>query len=85
MYNLTNWEKTISIHILSNVSRSKPGKQAIAIHILPNILRSKSKVSTKLDQLIEYNMSNIFLEKSYTKCQYFRINKFFEFMTNKVT
>ena len=31
------------------------------IHILPNISRSKGK-------LIEYNMRNIFLEKSYTKC-----------------
>ena len=47
---------------------SQPGKQAIAIHILPNILRSKSNQETKFGQLTEYNLRNIFLEKSYTKC-----------------
>ena len=44
---------------------SQPGKETI--HILTNILRSKSNQSMKFDQLIEYNMRNIFLEKSYTK------------------
>ena len=38
---------------------SQPGKQTIAIHILPNI--------SKFDQLIEYDMRNIFLEKSCMK------------------
>ena len=38
---------------------SQPGKQTIAIHILPNI--------SKFDQLIEYDMRNIFLEKSCVK------------------
>ena len=38
------------------------------IHILPNISRSKGNQKTKFGQLIEYNMRNIFLEKSYTKC-----------------
>ena len=47
---------------------SQPGKQLIAMHILPNISRSKSNQTTKFGQLIEYNMRNIFLEKSYTKC-----------------
>ena len=37
------------------------------IHILPNISRSKGNQTMKFDQLIEYNIRNIFLEKSYTK------------------
>ena len=47
---------------------SQPGKQTIAIHILPNISQSKDNETMKFGQLIEYNMRNIFLEKSYTKC-----------------
>ena len=47
---------------------SQPGKKAIAIHILPNISRSKGNQTMKFGQLIEYNMKNIFLKKSYTKC-----------------
>ena len=39
-----------------------------AIHILPNISRSEGNQAMKFSQLIEYNMRNIFLEKSYTKC-----------------
>ena len=35
---------------------------------MPNILRSKGNQTTKFGQLIEYNMTNIFLEKSYTEC-----------------
>ena len=30
--------------------------------------RSKSNQAMKFGQLIEYNMRNIFVEKSYTKC-----------------
>ena len=44
------------------------GKQAIAMHILPNILKNKSNQTIIFGQLIECNMRNIFLEKSYTKC-----------------
>ena len=36
--------------------------------MLPNISRSKGNQTVKFGQLIEYNMRNIFLEKSYTKC-----------------
>ena len=43
-------------------------KQTIAIHVLPNISRSKSNQTMIFGQLIEYKMRNIFLEKSYTKC-----------------
>ena len=38
------------------------GKQTIAIHISPNISRSKGNQVTKFNQLIEYNMRNIFLK-----------------------
>ena len=47
--------------------KSQTGKQKTAIHILPNILRNKGNQTMKFGQLIEYNMRNIFLEKSYTK------------------
>ena len=47
--------------------KSQPAKQAIAIHILPYISRNKYNQTNKFGQLIEYNMRNIFIEKSYTK------------------
>ena len=47
---------------------SRPGKQKIAVHILPNISKSKGDQTMKFVQYIEYNIRNIFLEKSYTKC-----------------
>ena len=46
---------------------SQPGYQTIVIHILPNISRSKGNQKMKFGQLIECNMRNIFLEKSYAK------------------
>ena len=36
--------------------------------MLPNISRSKGNQTMKFGQLVEYNMMNIFLEKSYAKC-----------------
>ena len=47
---------------------SQPGQQRIVIHIFPNISKSKGNQTMKFDQLIECNMRNIFLEKSYIKC-----------------
>ena len=47
---------------------SQAGKQIIITHLLPNISRSKDNKTMKFGQLIECNMRNIFLEKSYTKC-----------------
>ena len=47
---------------------SQPGKKIIAIHVLLNISRSKDNQTTKFDQLLEYDMRNIFLEKSFAKC-----------------
>ena len=46
---------------------SQPDKQTIAIHIFPNISRTKFNQTMKLGQIIEYNMRNTFVEKSYTK------------------
>ena len=46
---------------------SQPGKQTTAIHMPLNISRSKDNQAMKFGQFIEYNMRNIFLEKSYTK------------------
>ena len=56
------------IRLISKYMRSQPGKQTIAIHILPNISKIKGNLAMKSGQLIEYNMKNIFVEKSYTKC-----------------
>ena len=46
---------------------SQTDYQAFAIHIFANISRSKGNQAIKFDQLIEHNIRNIFLEKSYTK------------------
>ena len=52
------------IKLVSKLMTSQPGKQTIAIHILPNISISKGYQRMKFYQLIEYNMTNIFLGKS---------------------
>ena len=46
---------------------SQTGQQIITINKLSNISRSKGNQAMRFNQLIEYNMKNIFLEKSYTK------------------
>ena len=38
------------------------------IYILSNISTSKANQTMKFGQLVEYNMRNIFIERSYTKC-----------------
>ena len=35
---------------------------------MPNISRSKDNHTIKFGQLVDYDMRNIFTEKSYTKC-----------------
>ena len=55
------------IRLISNFMTSQPGSQTIVVHILPNILRSKGNQTMKFGQLIECNMRNIFLEKTFTK------------------
>ena len=55
------------IGLISKFIMSQPGEQTIAIHILPNISKSKGSQAMKFGQLIEYNMRNIFVKKSYIK------------------
>ena len=52
------------IRLILKFITSQPGKQTIAMNILPNISR---KQTVKIGRLIEYNIRNIFLQKSYTK------------------
>ena len=47
---------------------SQPKKAVIAINILSNISKGEGNQTVKFDQLIEHNMKNIFLKKSFTKC-----------------
>ena len=64
------WETGLirKIRLTSKSMTSQPGWQTIAIHIFTNISRSKGNQVMKLGQLKEYNMRNVFLKKSYTKC-----------------
>ena len=55
------------IRLISKFKMSQTGKQTIAMHILSDISRCKGNQTMKFGQLMEYNMRNIFLEKSYTK------------------
>ena len=54
---------TKKLKLISKLMTSQSVKQTITIHIFPNISRIKWNPTIKLDQLIEYNMRNIFLEK----------------------
>ena len=56
------------IRLILKFITPQPWKQTIAIHILSNIPRSKDNQIMKTGKLIEYNTRNIFLEKSYVKC-----------------
>ena len=56
------------IRLISNFMTSQPGLQTIVIQILSNISRSKGNQTMKFGQLIECNMRNPLVEKSYTKC-----------------
>ena len=56
------------VRLISKFMTLQPWKQTITIHVFPNISRSKDNQTIKFGQLIECNMRNIFLEKSYTKC-----------------
>ena len=46
---------------------SQSGKETIAIGIMPNNSRSKGNQTVKFGQLIECNMRDIFVEKSFNK------------------
>ena len=54
------------LRLISKIMSSQTGQQISKIHILPNISGSKGKQAMKIRQLIEYEMINIFLSKSYT-------------------
>ena len=43
-------------------------KSKVWFGLLPNVWRIKGNQTMKFDPLIDYNVRNIFLEKSYTKC-----------------
>ena len=53
------------LRLISKFKMSQTAKQIIALHILHNISISKGKQTMKFGQLVEYNMRNIFLQKSY--------------------
>ena len=55
------------ISLISKFMMSQTSYQTVAVHILLNISRSKGNQTMKFGQIIEYNMKNIFVEKSYTK------------------
>ena len=46
---------------------SQNGQQMFTMHVLLNVSRGKGNQIMKFGELIEYNMTNIFIEKSYTK------------------
>ena len=46
---------------------SQNRQQMFTMHVLLNVSRGKGNQSMKFGELIEYNMRNIFIEKSYTK------------------
>ena len=48
--------------------KSQSGYQTVTVKVLANISRSKGNQTMKFGQLVEYNMRNIFLGKSYVKC-----------------
>ena len=53
--------------LVSKFMTSQTKQQVITINIFANISRSKGNQTMKFSLLIDYNMRNIFLEKSYAK------------------
>ena len=56
------------IRLVLKLMTSQLGRQTVAIHILPNISKNEGNQTMKFGPLIEYNVTDIFVEKSYTKC-----------------
>ena len=56
------------LRLISKLMTSQSEQQIITIHKLFNTSRSKSNHTMKFGQVIEFNMKNIFLEKSGKKC-----------------
>ena len=65
----TAWlENKVNLKIYDVTTRLRNNDNTHIAHILPNISRTKDNQTMKFGQLIEYNMRNIFVEISYTKC-----------------
>ena len=43
-------------------------RKSTRLHIFPKFSKSKGKQAMRFGQLIEYNMRNIFFDRSYRKC-----------------
>ena len=56
------------IGLVSKFMKAQPVSQTVAIYISINISRSKRNQTMKFDQLIEYNIRNIYLRKPYKAC-----------------
>ena len=56
------------MRLISKFLTSQPAQQTIVIHILTNISRSKGNQALTFGELTEYDMRNVFLEISYTRC-----------------
>ena len=56
-----------NIRLILKFMTCQPEKPTIAAYIFLYISKSKDNQIMKFDQLIEYNMRNIFLKKSYTE------------------
>ena len=57
-----------TLRLLLKFMTSQTGQPIFTIYILANISGSKGNQAMKFCQLIEYNVRNIFFDKSYTKC-----------------
>ena len=57
----------LSLRLTSKFMTSHTGQQIITMHILPNISKYTDNQGMKFGPLIEYNMKNIFLQKSCKK------------------
>ena len=68
--------------LTSKLMTSQPGLQTIAMHILPNISQSKGNQTIKFGQLIEFNKSNDFLQKLYSKWDKELVSDLFLFFKN---
>ena len=54
--------------LISKFMTWQTGHQITAIHILSKISRSRGNQTIRFGHLVEYNMENNFLKKSYPKC-----------------
>ena len=56
------------IGLVSKFMTAQPVSQSIATYISINVSRSKGNQTMKFDQLIEYNIRNVYLKKPYKAC-----------------